>query len=615
LTPGQRHTYLRWMAEGRRTLPPEDGYLFIFYYGLERRALVGKHDTERILGEVEQLRRLHHEAAGRTRSFRRYSSSFVWFLVAGDPRSLPEPSVRRLAQSTHSWSDDHLAAALAWAVANGRSLPTWLAFTVAGQLPGAKRSVVVRRVGDEFQKLFARRYAETYEHGLALETARRERVLTYQPASAALSPLSIRIPNALGRSSQFKKLSAIWNGCIDDLRRYSRSGGREGEELTASAWAALPDELRAGIDHPLTPAVCGLVDRHAHDKGYAIVSAGDTAQLVGLEFRNRLTPKQSRDVVETFQHVGYAIEPDTRLTRRSYRWEERFTVFLRVYDDPVDPVRYTAAACLLKLGLHVAQADGTVDEGELALITAHIAEAFDLNEHECRRIEALRHLLLVEGADIAGIGGRIADVIPETRRVQVGRLLVAVAAADGTISRSEITALRRCFRALALKPDVLEAALAELAPDSDETTVVIEGRTLPRRPGERIAPPPRTDDRREGISLDRAKIAAILTETHEVATLLAQAMNLEEAEPDVAVVDVTPAEQDAPTDGPPRRYAGFYTELIAAETWSEDELLLHAALEEINDWAFDALGGPVAYQEGGQLEIDHELIRDAQGDT
>ncbi|MCH8146940.1 MAG: TerB N-terminal domain-containing protein [Planctomycetes bacterium] len=37
--------YLRWLASGRNVLPPGDGYLFVHYYGLERRAIVDRTDT------------------------------------------------------------------------------------------------------------------------------------------------------------------------------------------------------------------------------------------------------------------------------------------------------------------------------------------------------------------------------------------------------------------------------------------------------------------------------------------------------------------------------------------------------------------------------------------
>ena len=41
--------------------------------------------------------------------------------------------------------------------------------------------------------------------------------------------------------------------------------------------------------------------------------------------------------------------------------------------------------------------------------------------------------------------------------------------------------------------------------------------------------------------------------------------------------------------------------------------MLRAALEEINDWAFDALGGQVIFEEPNGVEVDVELINESQG--
>ncbi len=177
--------------------------------------------------------------------------------------------------------------------------------------------------------------------------------------------------------------------------------------------------------------------------------------------------------------------------------------------------------------------------------------------------------------------------------------------------------------------------------------MVVEGRAPRTRRGERIPPQPDAARRRRArVNLDRAKIAEILVETREVAVLLADAMNLNDDEASVEghpprptpVADVpTPAEvavhpaavsepRPAEPAGPnlPGRYARFYMELIASPRWSAEDadrlarkhgLLLGAAVEEINDWAFGALGGPVIFEETGRVEIDVELINEARGGT
>src|SRR5688500_15276284 len=70
LTPGQRYEYLHWLAAERRERPAEIGYAFLFFYGLERRALEDKQDAWIIFNEVKRLREQHLSSGGNvSRSF------------------------------------------------------------------------------------------------------------------------------------------------------------------------------------------------------------------------------------------------------------------------------------------------------------------------------------------------------------------------------------------------------------------------------------------------------------------------------------------------------------------------------------------------------------------
>ena len=316
LTPGQRRIYLEWIAGGRRTIPPELGYTFLFIYGLERRTLVDQADQKVVFDEVVRLRALY-EASGTpaSRSFDSYTASFLWHLVVRFPQIIQLKRVQPLMRSTRGWTEENLAAALSWFAANSMPLPDWAAYVVARELPRSQRSVVITRVGEELEKLFRKRYVERFRHGLQLRVSKRDFRFSYRPASAALSSMQVSAPNPIGIASQFEPLSDLWNECIQELRKLSSVVARENQEtVTVAAWEAMPDELRAGIDHPLTDAFCALVNGRADDTGRAVVEAGKAAAALGLRGLTKLTPAQGRKVCETAGQIGYCLEPDARLT-------------------------------------------------------------------------------------------------------------------------------------------------------------------------------------------------------------------------------------------------------------------------------------------------------------
>lgn len=643
MTPEQRYVYLKWLASDRKHLPPSDGYLFVYYYGLERRALVDDADHDLIFAEVQRLRLMHaSQSQTRSRSFQNYSTGFLWYLAAVHPSKLNGGHVKALVQSTTAWSEDSLSAALAWFVDRQETLRPWMAYVVAQESPLSQRSIVVRRLGNQFQTLYVRRFEAEFGKGMPLGTPKRTRHVTYRPASAALRPITAVVSNPLGIPSQFRRLSEIWNDCVDELRKLS-SVVRDGmpETLTAEAWEAMPPELRDGVDHPHSPAICALVAEKSDQNGHTFIQAGEFAVAMGLDHRAKLTAKQSQRLSATVQHAGFAIEPDVRLTGRNFAWDDLLAVFPHAYEGEPDYQRYGGAASILRLGIEIAEADGRIDEEELGRVMGQIETGFQLNEHERRRLEALRNLLQKTGSDIRALGKRLQAVLDVERRRAVGRLLVAVAGIDGVISKGELTALRRCFRALDLPPHLLEAIIEELMPGAAEAPVPVVAER-PASIGQKIP----AERAAEGvITLDRGRIMSIMEESREVSMLLAEAMRAEAVPAeDGTVSDSTePRRSSSPTTpipagtvsvatdaarespvidaaagaGPPARYASFYAVLVAKDRWPQGEAealarkhghMLSGALEAINDWAFERAAGQLIYDDGATLVIERSVL-------
>ena len=115
----------------------------MFFYGLERRAMVDQADHNAIITEILRLRKLNAASAQPNRSFDNYSTGFLWFLAAAMPGKLDAQAIEAMAKSTRSWNEEGLSSALGWFAERGKGMPAWLAVEVAGRLRGSMRSVVV----------------------------------------------------------------------------------------------------------------------------------------------------------------------------------------------------------------------------------------------------------------------------------------------------------------------------------------------------------------------------------------------------------------------------------------------------------------------------------------
>ncbi len=361
----------------------------------------------------------------------------------------------------------------------------------------------------------------------------------------------------------------------------------------------------------------------------AHVPAGDLAAFKEIEQRKTLTVAQSRRVAETASHLGYAIEPDPRLTAKGWKWNSKVAVF---HDqEPNDHLQpgsmYGAASVLLHLSMSIAAADGEASKEEIEIISEFMEGQFMLSSSSKKRLEVLGNILLQDKISLAGIGKRIQEHLDHGQRSKVGQFLVAVAAADGIFYKSEITALKRAYKAIGLNPqeavDLVNQMCLEAGARIDEPVVV--RRAKPGAPGEPIPPPPEEDEAATppAVQLDRNAIARILAETKEVSQLLGKVLAEGGEDGGLEVAGAArPGADKQPAGAPPAplttapaapgatiagvsvaeldvKYHAFVQKVLGKEVWSEPELreaagscglMVGGAVEAINEWSDDHLG-------------------------
>jgi len=108
--PEQRSRYLDWLVGGRCDPNIELGYVFIYFYGLERRVLVDELDHLAIIEEIVRLCNIYSHS----NSFRSYSSSLLWLtiLLASQEQPVAEWFISKAFHATERWNEDVLGMCL-----------------------------------------------------------------------------------------------------------------------------------------------------------------------------------------------------------------------------------------------------------------------------------------------------------------------------------------------------------------------------------------------------------------------------------------------------------------------------------------------------------------------
>ncbi len=607
-SPAQRAVYLDWHATGRSNPQVPIGYVFIHFYGLERRMLVDGEDRDFVLAEVKRLLAIY---GGINRSFRGYASSLLAFGALPGIKDASEFAI--YAQLGEIAADNPIALSglLAWFHTHSKPLPAKPAMLVAGSMEDAKGGAVVQRARVELEELFAIRYREKFGAGLQLDAAKRPEHIEYHAASptllAAARKLRISVPHVLGRSAQFAPLVQLWNQCVADLKKLSFARREQADApMTAEAWLALPAELRADYDHPDQEVWESTILALPRAGAFRLISAGKLAELARIKVEEKVTGAKLRRAVEAAALLGYAVEPDPRVVAKTVPNTTDLAIWRTTAVAAPDATLWKSVHTMLLLTLAVALSDGEVLDEEAHTVHALIEDLFALDDSMRNRVAALRYLLTKQPARATTVAKQLKEARTPAELAKVGRVLVAVAAVDGVIVDGEHKALKGLYKAMGLPASDLAVAIVASGArlGSDRTVQVAPSRD--GRPGEAIPAPPGT------MALNAPAIAAILAETREVAMLLSGVLDNEE---------------DEPEPNPPKPVVGGWSqldaryhlilhELLTRPTWTMGEvraiatrakLMPGAILEAVNSWSEDSFGDHVI-EEAGDWRMHPEIL-------
>jgi hypothetical protein len=631
LSPEQRRCYLEWLSAGREDADPSQrslGYIFIFFYGLERRILV---DADRDCALLDEIIRLlqHYGPSHRSRSLKSYSLQLLhfagWQLGSDFYRGLWP---RLLEFDDERPDQEGLRFVLANLHQRGESLDWTVAYRLAMGDENSRRSTVVKRAREKFWQLFEQRFTQRFPGGIILQASKQEALLQYRPASNALiqaslerkrgNPFELRLPNVFGLRRQFVPLSEIWNSCVDDLSGYSRVIGskKEGLASAVAAWRALPEGLRDAGQHPSKPAFDELVCNGSREGDYIYVHVGTLAALAGIEERATLTAVQSRQIGDLVSELSWQIAPDPEITGLPLAWNQEVVLYPMIPGEKLNP-QMSGLIRLLYLAVAIAGAEGAIDADEMEIFYQLATSQID-HESEWRPLRATEASLRRDANVALRALPHMTRLIQTESRPAVLRTMVRIASVHSDITLNSLKVLRRMARAFHLDVKTVEMFLRE---DGGFREVPVGG-SAEAGSGERIPSPP--NRKASEFTLDEDRIKTLTQETREVISMLsvvmadpAEAVN---ASPEIAAS--TGVELAAPIEwleGLDPRYHGPVLALLQHDELSVTDFDALAAkynlmpddlLDSVNTWADDSLGD-FLLERSENVHIFRALIPDA----
>lgn len=586
IPPESRATYLDWLAGGATDGSYNPGYMFLYFYGLERRFFVDDPSIEEkreLLLEARRLAQLYAD----NHSAQRYLGEFIEFAIVStteigsiapifDNPGWDLPFSVKLAVGARLQRGETLDAdwVLSWLLCH----------------PERNLRTSAKRCRDEFLALFRLRFEQRFPAGMQVNKPRKSLQTRYQAASrefeGTVNP-SIDgkpVPDISGLRKPIEIAQEVADEVMDDLDKFSRYLGRNPDGRgSVEAHALLPGELRQMFPSEDLEKIKAWVGGIVQAGGLVVV--GDVLERLEGERSEKAGKRQLTGAADALARIGFGLAPDPRFALRSPKVDEPVVLF--DLGGPVEQledvsISYKIALVEIALASFVAHADGVISDPERSALENQAGSVGGLSERERRRLAANLVWFLAVPPDLTLLRRKLKEGGAD-RQSAIRAALVAAAHADGIIKPEEVAEIERVYRALGLDPNLVYSDLhAGEVPDAPLR--VREAR--PGAPGETIPAEPAAT----GRTLDTARIASIRQDTDRVSAVLADIFTADTGEDETE--DTTASSSLAGLDA---KHTALIREAITRPHWTEEEfaglvarhnLMVAGALETVNEWSF-----------------------------
>jgi uncharacterized tellurite resistance protein B-like protein len=527
ISPEARAAYLEWLSTGRRMPEAYIGYVFIFYYGLERRLFDDinsdenlKNEIEEILLEVKELLAVYGAKSG---SFNSYATSFVQYITNKYliDYSLVKYDVGKVNPS--SWNMPlELQITLGQYAKSGEPLTwEWAMLWAEWNLP-EQRSTVAKRCKKEVGQLFHIRYKNMYEGGLVLKVKKNSFItIVYQPASSLhreQQMYRIELPEVAQSSNYKNKVEKIYTSCLEDLDAYSRYIGRNPEKIdSVDAKALLPKELFSNSSDLIN--ISYFAEQFQNQDSIQI-SCKDLLKYISYGRFEQLKKKDAVAIAQFLEKFDYGIIPDIRFDEPIIDTSGEVIVFIpSINRQIVSSKNYSLAVMILNLGTAISRSDQTMTDEEELFLLQYIEHHFDLSDYEKLRLTKYLRWLSTSELILTGNKNKIKDLSTE-QRSKIAQFFVHLVCLDGIAHPEEVRILKKIYKIFSLEEDSVFSDIHKFQTTfSDGLASIISGDGNSR--GYKI--PPLTAE--SSHTIDDEAIINKIKDTEKVQAILAEIFN------------------------------------------------------------------------------------------
>lgn len=590
LDAAQQGFYIAWLAKEKPALKEmnEDmGYVYLYYYGLEYRALVEKQNQKDILFEVIALVTKFKKL--------RYGYDFIVYLtLAINTFSLEETKIltqfyleNKQKYSNNSAYNTVLKNLLPHSQFKKEFSPAQLFYDKEQEKLTARKNELLEYY---FSKMLEKlpdtemytTKKQVYKYYMAMKSGTF--IDTFYPACNEVSYDAL-LPTPKAKQLYTHALHNIKEEIKQSIKNFENSSAPLTE---MEKFLFLPETLKKEISPP--PLF--------NFKENTIISIENIAAILGIPLEETITLRQSKFIAETCEALGYEIEPSAVLTQKAYKKEEIVILYEQEFIKKTSSEHYQMACLFADLGYQIALEDNALSQTENSCIENFIKKEFSLSQAEYYRLQ-MRGKLIAQTQKITTDGTikKLIKTANSSVKETVVRFLLVIACKDGIIKEKEYRLLQKIAGQLTITEEQLKAIISQFIDTAQESVILEE--MLSKTQNNAQSPAAAKPAEEIKLQLNKEKLAKVQINTAEIHTVLQEIFGEEQK----ANLQAEPQEQNAPEEKEQNQQENalqdVITILLEKENWTRNELMniiqhkgmmLNSILDEINEWAENEYG-------------------------
>lgn len=461
ITPECRRQYLEWLSSDRSTQDQDIGYVFLYFYGLERRLFIDTPPAEEVhllTNEVKRLRSIYSSNG----SFNSYSARLLEAvaLLQNAELSCNDQFVPNLASS--SWNMPlALKVAIAREVVAGRPLRFELAAAALLGIPElwpTNKLLMEDKGREAFLSVFRPRFSATFPSGFLLRNRKDSHLqLNYRGASSGLQvDLGKRaglkdLPNPT--TLTWTKLLKLATAVAEDVTPYVKTlAYHPAQANSLLGLMRCPAELRSSI----------ASEAQQWAQALPLLSTIPFSEVAGHAIGTttaKWTVRHRRQVSEALASVDYSMEPEPE--DNSERLEDSTMVQIFRSTDRT-PSRSVEVACAAAMFVTIVAKAARHETNEIAKIwLPEAALRLSLTSDQKIRVEARLAWLSKKHVTFSRAKKLLGEATVEEREFCAWSATLATGM-TGATSKAEVAILEVIYDSLSVSRHTLYASLHEI---------------------------------------------------------------------------------------------------------------------------------------------------------